>query len=145
VNHPVLELQQAVGNQAVGQMLARKPSTNPTIKIGKHTIEVAGGNIAAWAANEVPETLDVTSQKGKHSSELERLAKDHTKIKSLTLTVAATNKSAGQHLDVGALAIEIANARIKSYAVDGKTEAWQIAGFDGVHRTKITHNVGQSS
>jgi hypothetical protein len=141
VNHPVLELQQAVGNQAVGQMLARKPSTNPTIKIGKHTIEVAGGNIAAWAANEVHETLDVTSQK----SELERLAKDHTKIKSLTLTVAATNKSAGQHLDVGALAIEIANARIKSYAVDGKTEAWQIAGFDGVHRTKITHNVGQSS
>ena len=122
-------------------MLARKASKGPTIQIGKFSIEVAGGNIAAWAANEVPETLEVTSQKGRHSAELERLSKDRTKIKSLTLTVAATNKSAGQQLDLGSLAIEIANARIKAYAVDGKTESWQVADFDGVHRTKTTRKV----
>ena len=138
-NNPVLALQQAVGNRAVGQMLARKTSTNPTIRIGKHAIEVAGGNVAAWAANEVPETLDVTSQKGKHSAELERLSKERTRIKSLTLTVAAANK--GQVLDMGSLAIEFTNARIKGYVVDGKTESWQVGDFDGVHRTKITRKV----
>jgi hypothetical protein len=141
-NNPVLALQQAVGNRAFGQMLARKPSKKPTIKIGKFTIEVAGGNIAAWAANEVPETLDVTSQKGKHSAELERLSKDRSKTKSLTLTVAAANKSAGQDLDLGSFAIEFTNARIKGYSVDGKTESWQVGDFDGVHRTKITHTIG---
>ena len=140
---PVFELQRAVGNQAFGQLLARKPSTSPTIKIGKYKVDVAGGNIDAWAANEVPETLDVTSQKGKHSAELERLAKDGTRIKLLTLTVPARNKSEGEHLDMGLLAIEIKNARIKSYTVDGKVESWRLADFDGVHRTKITHTVGQ--
>jgi hypothetical protein len=145
VNHPVLELQQAAGNRAVGQLLARKPSTVPTVKIGKFTIQVADGNIAKWAANDVPDTLDVTSQKGKHSAELERLAKDRTRIKVLTLTVPAGNPSSGQHLDLGSLAIEIKNARIISYAVDDKTETWRLADFDGVHRTKITHNVGQAS
>ncbi len=141
-NNPVLGLQQAVGNRAVGQMLARTPSAskNPTIQIGKLAIEVAGGNIAAWAAGEVPDVLELTSQKGRHSAELERLSKEHTRIKSLTLTVAAANKS-GQDLDMGSLAIEFTNARIKGYGVDGKTESWQVGDFDGVHRTKITHKV----
>lgn len=121
-------------------MLARKSSENPTIQIGKLAIEVAGGNIAAWAANEVPEALEVTSQKGRHSAELERLSKERTRIKSLTLTVAPANKS-GQTFDLGSLAIEFTNARIKGYAVDGKTESWQVADFDGVHRTKITRKV----
>jgi hypothetical protein len=138
-NHPVLTLQQAVGNRAFGQMLARKSSQNPTIQIGKLAIEVAGGNIAAWAASEVPEALEVTSQKGRHSAELERLSKERTRIKSLTLTVAAANK--GQELDMGSLAIEFTNARIKGYGVDGKTESWQVADFDGVHRTKTTRKV----
>jgi len=137
-NNPVLALQQAVGNRAVGQMLARKSSKNPTIQIGKLAIEVAGGNIAAWAAGEVPEALEVNSEKGRHSAELERLSKERTRIKSLTLTVAAANKSSGQVLDMGSLAIEFTNARIKGYGVDGKTESWQVADFDGVHRTKIT-------
>jgi hypothetical protein len=140
-NNSVLALQQAVGNRAFGQMLARKPSKNPTIQIGKLAIEVSGGNIAAWAANEVPEALEVTSQKGRHSAELERLAKDRTRIKSLTLTVAAANKSSGQELDLGSLAIEFTNARIKGYAVDGKTESWQVADFAEVHRTKTTRKV----
>lgn len=122
-------------------MLARKASKNPTIQIGKLAIEVAGGNIAAWAAGEVPEALEVTSQKGRHSAELERLSKERTRIKSLTLTVAAANKS-GQELDLGSLAIEFTNARIKGYDVDGKTESWQVADFAGVHRTKTTRTVG---
>jgi hypothetical protein len=138
-NNPVLALQQAVGNRAFGQMLARKPSKKPTIQIGKLAIEVAGGNIAAWAAGEVPEALEVTSHKGRHSAELERLSNDRTRIKSLTLTVAAANKSG--ELDLGSLAIEFTNARIKGYAVDGKTESWQVADFAEVHRTKTTRKV----
>jgi hypothetical protein len=138
-NHPVLVLQQAVGNRAVGQMLARKAAKNPTIRIGKLAIEVAGGNIAAWAAGEVPDALEITSQKGRHSAELERLSKDRTRVKSLTLTVAAANKSG--ELDLGSLAIEFTNARIKGYAVDGKTESWQVADFDRVNRTKTTRKV----
>jgi hypothetical protein len=138
-NNPVLALQQAVGNRAVGQMLARKASKNPTVQIGKLAIEVAGGNIAAWAGGEVPDALEVTSQKGRHSGELERLSNERTRIKSLTLTVAAVNKSG--ELDLGSLAIEFTNARIKGYGVDGKAESWQVADFDGVHRTKTTRKV----
>jgi hypothetical protein len=121
-------------------MLARKASKNPTIQIGKLAIEVAGGNIAAWAASEVPEALEVTSEKGRHSAELERLSRERTRIKSLTLTVAAANKSA-QELDLGSLAIKFTNARIKGYVVDGKTESWRVADFDGAHRTKTTRKV----
>jgi hypothetical protein len=142
-NHPVLGLQQAAGNRAVGRLLARETSPaskGPTIRIGSLAIEVAGGNIAAWAAGEVPDALDVTSQKGRHSAELERLSKEHTRIGSLTLTVAAANKS-GQELDMGSLAIEITNARVKDYAVDGGTESWHVRDFDGVHRTKTAHKV----
>jgi len=122
-------------------MLARKASTKPTIHIGKLAIEVAGGNIAAWAAGEVPEAVEVTSEKGRHSPDLERLSKERTRIKSLTLTVAAANKSSGEVLDMGSLAIEFTNARIKAYGIDGKTESWQVADFDGVHRTKTTRKV----
>ena len=141
-NNPVLALQQAVGNRAFGQMVARKSSKNPTIQIGKLAIEVAGGNIAAWAAGEVPEALEVTSEKGRHSAELEGLSEKRSRIKSLTLTVAvaSANKS-GQELDVPSLAIEFTNARIKAYDVDGKTESWRVADFDGVHRTKTTRKV----
>jgi hypothetical protein len=142
-SHPVLALQQAVGNRAVGRMLARAPSAaskGPSIQIGTLAIEVAGGNIAAWAAGEVPDALDVTSRKGPHSAELARLSQEHTRIGSLTLTVAAANAS-GQQLDLGSLAIEITNGRIKGYEVTGDTEAWQVADFDGVHRTKTTHTV----
>jgi hypothetical protein len=137
----VLALQQAAGNRAVGEMLARSPGgTAPTVKIGKTTIEVSGGNIATWAAGgDVPDALEVTSQKGKHSAELQRLFKDRTRIPKLTLTVAASNK--GSELDLGSYEIDIANGRVVSYEVDGKTETWKIAGFDGVHRTKVTHTV----
>jgi hypothetical protein len=144
-NNPVLALQQAVGNRAVGQMLARKAagSEKPTMQIGKLTIEVAGGNIATWAAGgDPPDALEVTSQKGGHSTELERLSKERERIPSLTLTVAVPNKP-GQTLDLGSLAIEITNGRIKNYAVDGKAESWQVRDFGGVSRTKTSHKVSQ--
>jgi hypothetical protein len=142
-NNPLLALQQAAGNRAVGQVLARKASSEskkPTILIGILAIQVAGGNIAAWAASEVPDALEVTSQKGRHSAELERLSNERTRIKSLTLSVAAANKS-GQELDMGSLAIEFTNAHIKRYLVDGNAESWQVGDFDGVHRTKTAHKV----
>lgn len=140
----ILALQRAAGNRAAGQVLARKASSgskSPTVQFGKLAIQVAGGNLAKWAANEVPETLEVTSEKGRHSTELEHLSTDRTRIKSLTLTVAAVNK-AGEALDLGSLAIEFTNARIKGYQVDGNTESWQVADFDGVHRTKTSHTIG---
>jgi hypothetical protein len=142
-DNPVLALQQAFGNRAVGQMLARKASSasqHPTVQVDKLAIEVAGGNIAAWAAGEVPDALVVTSQKGRHSAELERMSKEHNRISSLTLTVAAANKS-NPELDLGSLAIEFTNAHIKGYAIDGNAESWQVGDFDGVHRTKTTHKV----
>jgi hypothetical protein len=42
-------------------------------------------------------------------------------------------------LDLGSLAIEFTNARIKGYVLDGKTESWLVADFDGV--TKTTRKV----
>ena len=69
------------------------------------------------------------------------MSKDRTRIKSLTLTVEAAGKS-GEALDLGSLSIEFTNARIKGYQIDGDTESWQVADFDGVHRTKISHTIG---
>src|SRR3712207_920011 len=88
--HGVLALQQAIGNRAVAQTLARKPAAATTVQVGKLKIPVSGGNIAEWAAKQVPDTLDVSSSKGRHSAELERMSKERTKIPSLTLTVPVT-------------------------------------------------------
>jgi hypothetical protein len=147
-NDPVLALQKAAGNRAVGQMLlARQPSASKqssTVKIGKFTIDVAGGNLGAWAAapkGDAPDKLVVTSEKGKHSGELARLAKDHTKITLLTLTVPSENKS-GQ-LDLGSSVIEISGGVIKKYDVEGTTETWEVADYTGVKKTTTTHNIGQ--
>jgi hypothetical protein len=140
-DNPALALQQAVGNRAFAQMLARKSSVGPTIKIGKFTIDVAGGNLAAWATGgDPPDVLEVTSEKGKHSAELARLFKESTRIKSLTLTVAA-KAAKTQDVDVGSFAIELTNSRVTSYALDGKAESWAVAGFDGVHRKKTTRKI----
>ena len=68
------------------------------------------------------------------------MSTEHTRINSLTLTVAAANKT-GQELDMGSLAIEITNGRIKRYEIDADTESWQVGDFDGVHRTKTAHKV----
>jgi hypothetical protein len=138
--HGVLALQQAAGNRAVGQALARKATATNTVQIGKLKITVTGGNIAEWAAGKVPDFLDVSSEKGRHSGELEALSKERTKVPSLKLTVPVPGAE-GQQLDLGSLAIEITNGRIKDYKVAGTTESWRVVDFDGVHRTKTTHKV----
>jgi hypothetical protein len=138
--HGFLALQRAAGNQAVGQVVAREAAATGTVHIGKLAVPVGGGNLAAWAAGDVPDSLEVTSQKGSHSAELKRLADDKTKIASLSVTVAPPN-TGGQQLDLGSLVIEITNGRIRAYDVDGTTESWRLADFDGVHRTKTTHKV----
>jgi hypothetical protein len=151
-SHPVIALQQSAGNRAVARMLAgtrtlaREPAASghkgPTIQIGGTTVEVEGGNIDAWAAGgNPPDVLQVTSHKGKHSAQLEHLFKDHTKT-DLTLTVAAAGGE-GSQLNLGSLEIQITNAQIKSYHLDGDSESWTVADFDGVHRKHISHTVGQ--
>jgi hypothetical protein len=143
-DHPVLALQRAAGNRAVGRVLARKESgdASPTVKIGKATIPVSGGNLAAWTAKDVPDVLSVTSATGDHSAELEALSKDGKRIPMITLTVPQAGGEGGQ-LDMGSLAFEISNGKVQGYAVDGSTETWRVVRFDKVHRTKTTHNVGQ--
>ena len=139
--HDLLTLQREAGNRAVGLVVARKGSATGTVQIGKVKIKVTDGNIATWAAGgDVPDSLEVTSQKGTHSPTLEKLSRDHTKIDSLTLTTGVANKE-GQLLDLGSLVIEITKARITSYQVDGTTETWTVAKFAEVHRTKTTHKV----
>jgi len=124
-------------------MIARKAapaSTGSTVQIGKLAISVTGGNLGAWAAGgDVPDVLEVTSRKGRHSAQLARLLEAQTRIDLLTLKIAAANESG--ELDLGSLAFEISHGRVKSYDVDGKTESWAVAGFDKVHRVKITHTV----
>jgi hypothetical protein len=140
VYHGLLALQRSAGNTAVGQVVAREAAATGTVQISKLKVSVAGGNLAAWTAGDVPDSLEVTSQKGSHSPALKRFADDRTKIASLSVTVAAPNNS-GQQLDMGSLVIEITNGRIRSYELDGTTESWRLADFDGVHRTRTTHNV----
>jgi hypothetical protein len=140
VYHGVLALQRSVGNTAVGQVVAREAAATGTVQISKLKVSVTGGNLAAWTAGDVPDSLDVTSQQGSHSAALKRLAEDRTKIDALSVTVATPNKG-GQVLDLGSLVIEITNGRVRSYDVDGTTESWRIADFDGVHRTRTTHKV----
>jgi hypothetical protein len=147
-NNPVLALQRAAGNQAVSQWVARQPvkgvATTPTVQIGKLKIDVDGGNTGEWAASkkgEAPDKLVVTSHKGKHSAQLEKLFKAKTKIDKLTLTVPPANKS--EKLGVGSVVIEIGGGRITEYSVDGDTESWTVARFATVNKTTTTHTIGQ--
>ncbi len=126
--------------------MARQPAkgvaTTPTVQIGKLKIDVAGGNTDAWAAapkGEAPDKLMVTSQKGRHSAQLEKLFKAGTKIEKLTLTLPPTNKS-GQ-LAVGSAVIDIGGGHISDYSVDGKTESWTVVGYSSVHKETTTHTI----
>lgn len=63
--------------RATGQVLARAPATKDhgKVQIGKLTaITIVGDNAAEWAAKKDPDTLEITSQKGRHSAQLERLS-----------------------------------------------------------------------
>lgn len=140
---PVLRLQGKVGNRATAQVLARAPAEKDlgTVKIDKlPSIKITGGNAGDWAAKKDRDTLEITSEKGKHSAQLERLSKDRTKIPSLIVTTPIDQT--GQHLDYGSVQIEFVNAHITGYAVDKNVETWSAVDFEAVHRTTISHKSG---
>src|SRR4051812_13488105 len=133
--HPVLRLQAQIGNRATGQVLARTPAAKDygTVEITKlPSIKVVGGNARDWAAKKDPNTLEIISEKGKHSAALEKLSTDRSRIPSLKLTTPMVDQS-GQSLDYGSVLIEFGNARITAYTVDGKVETWR-ADFETAHR-----------
>jgi hypothetical protein len=101
----------------------------------------SGRSATAPPARCSPDTLEITSEKGKHSAELERMSNEKTKIPSLKVTTPMTDQS-DQHLDFGSVEIEFVNARIAGYAVDGKLETWRAVDFEAVHRTTISRKTG---
>jgi hypothetical protein len=140
-SHPILALQRAIGNHAVAQILARTPATTGSVQIhGVGAIKVTGGNLEDWTGKEAPDTVEVTSHKGKHSAGLEKLSNAHTTT-DVKVTISPANK-AGEELSVGGgTLLEIQDARIKHYTVADDVETWRIADFTNVHRTKTTHKV----
>jgi hypothetical protein len=142
-SNAVLALQRSIGNRAVGQVLAREPTRTGTVKIaGVGTIKVKGGNLEEWAGTGAPDTVEVTSQKGKHSAKLQKLANDRTRS-DVTVTIGPAHKE-GEDLNVGGgIQLDVEGARIKGYSVDADgVETWHLGDFQNVHRTKITHKVG---
>ena len=144
---PVLELQRTAGNAAVARMLARAPAakgTTGSVRIGGvGEIQVSGGNLEEWAGKGAPDEVEVASEKGKHSAKLEKLATARTKT-DVKVTISPPHKE-GENLNVGGgFVLEIKDARIKHYAVEDGVETWQVADFENVKRTKITHTIGAS-
>jgi hypothetical protein len=126
------------------QRCSRAPVTKDqgTVRIGKlPAIKIAGGNAGEWAAKKNPDTLEITSEKGEHSAELEGFSQDGSKIPSLKVTAPIVDQS-GQNLDFGSVEIEFVNARITGYMVDGKLETWRAVDFEAVHRTTISRKSG---
>ena len=140
-SNPVIALQRSIGNRAVGQVLARDPVRTGMIQIGGiGQIKVKGGNLEEWAGTATLDTVEVTSQKGKHSAKLQKLSDARTKV-DIKVTIAPVN-NAGEQLSVGGgTLLEIQAARIKGYAVEDGVETWRLADFENVHRTKITHKI----
>lgn len=139
--HPVLALQRAVGNRAVAQMLARAPATSGTVQIhGVGDIKVSGGNLEEWTGGEAPQTVELTSHRGRQSKKLEHLSGGSTRS-DVKVTIAPANK-AGEQLSVGGgTVLEIKGALVEGYAVEGGAETWRLTGFTNVHRTKIVHHI----
>jgi hypothetical protein len=140
-SNPVLALQRSIGNRAVGQVLARAPVTTGTVPIGAvGAIKVKGGNLEEWAGKGAPDTVEVTSEKGKHSGKLEKLSNARTRTDA-KVTISPANK-VGEELSVGGgTLLEIKDARIEAYAVEDGVETWRVADFETVKRTKITRKV----
>jgi hypothetical protein len=140
--NPVLALQRKIGNRAVGQMIARTPTRTGTVKIaGVGTIKVKGGNLDEWAGTETLDTVEVTSEKGKHSKKLEKLFKDRTTT-SFTVMIGPEHKE-GEDLNVaGGTELTIKEARVVRYAEADGVETWVIGRFEKVARKKITHRIG---
>ena len=140
-SNPVLALQRAIGNRTVAQVLARDPIRTGTVQIPSvGQIKVKGGNLDEWAGTAELDTVEVTSQKGKHSAKLQKLANARTRT-DVKVTIAPANK-AGEQLSVGGGTIlEIKRALITDYAVEDGVETWRVDGFDSLRRTKITHKI----
>ena len=143
-SNPVLALQRAIGNRAVVRVLARAPVRTGSVQIGAvGKIKVKGGNLEEWAGKGAPDTVEVTSEKGKHSAKLGKLSTARTRT-DVTVTIAPENK-AGEELSVGAgTLLEIKDARITGYAVEDGVETWRVTDFETVKRTKITRKIGAS-
>jgi hypothetical protein len=141
-SNPVLALQRSIGNRAVVQMIAREPVRKGTVQVGGvGKIKVTGGNLEEWAGTGVLDTVDVTSEKGKHSAKLEKLSKERTRT-DVTVMIAPANK-AGEDLNVGGgTELEIKGARITGYSVKDGVETWSVAGFQKVARKQITRKIG---
>jgi len=142
---PVLALQRSAGNAAVARMLARAPAakgTTGSVRIGGVSeIKVNGGNLEEWAGKGAPDAVEVASETGKHSAKLEKLATARTKT-HVKVTISPPHKE-GENLNVGGgFVLEIKDARIKHYAVEDGMETWQVADFESVKRTKVTHTIG---
>ena len=142
--NPVLALQRAIGNRAVAQVLAREPVRTGTVQIaGVGKIKVKGGNLEEWDGSDSPDTVELTSEKGKHSAKLEKLANARTRT-DVKVTIAPAGKT-GEHLNVGGgTMLEIKGARIAGYSVADGVETWRLVSFTNVKRTKITHKIGSS-
>jgi hypothetical protein len=140
-SNPVLVLQRSLGNRAVGKVLARAQVRTGTVQIpGLGEIKVKGGNLDEWAGKAVLDTVEVTSEKGKHSAKLEQLSHAHDKM-DIKVTISPANQ-AGENLSVGGgTLLEITDAHIRGYAIANGVEMWRIADFENVHRTKITHKI----
>ena len=143
----MLELQRSAGNAAVARMLARAPAakgTTGSVQIGGvGVINVNGGNLQEWAGKGAPDAVEVASETGKHSAKLEKLATARTKT-DVKVTISPPHNE-GENLNVGGgIVLEIKNARINRYAVEDGVERWQVADFDNVKRTKVTHTIGAS-
>jgi hypothetical protein len=139
--HAVLALQRSAGNHAVAQVLARAPATSGTVQIhGVGDIKVKGGNLEEWAGSGSPETVELTSHKGRHSGRLEKLSAERTKT-DVKVSIAPANQ-AGQELSVGGgTVLEIKGARVGDHAVADGVETWRLLDFTNVHRTKVSHRV----
>lgn len=141
---PILALQRSAGNHAVAEMLARVPAAKGatgTVEIaGVGAITVSGGNLEEWSGKGAPDTVEITSETGKHSAKLEKLSTARTKT-DVKVTIAAAQK-AGEELNVGGgTVLEIKDARVKGYAVQDGVETWRLTDFEAVKRTKTTRKV----
>src|ERR1700753_3458338 len=125
-SNPVVALQRSIGNRAVGQVLARDPVRTGTIQIaGIGQIKVKGGNLEEWTGTATLNTVEVSSQKGKHPAKLRKLANSGTRT-DVKVTIAPANK-AGEQLNVGGgTLLEVSAAHIKDYAVEDGIETWRV-------------------
>jgi hypothetical protein len=140
--NPALALQRKIGNRAAAELLARAPAAKDhgTVHVGKlPAIKIVGGNAGDWTKNQ-PNTLEITSTKGKHSAALERLSRDGSKVPALKVTTPIDQS--GQSLNFGSVELEFSHATIADYTVDGKLETWRAVDFNRVHRNTISHRAG---